>query len=167
MDKIIKLSIMVVTFGIAVQSIYTAFFGVWDPLIHRPMLMAAGAFAALLLNPLVEKYPTDRTTKKVLFWVIDLAMLAVILSACYFYIEVGEELENGLFDLDIRVYYLALAGVLVLMELTRRAPVCVRSTPPLHIESCGAAIMRPATGDFWAVWGPPADGEYERFQIGC
>jgi len=53
-----------------------------------------------------------------------------------------------------------------LMELTRTSPVCVRSTPPLHIESCGAAIMRPATGDFWAVWGPPADGEYEHFQIG-
>ncbi len=52
-----------------------------------------------------------------------------------------------------------------LMELTRRSPVCVRSAPPLHIESCGAALMRPATGDFWAVWGPPADGEYERFRL--
>ncbi len=52
-----------------------------------------------------------------------------------------------------------------LMELTRRAPVCVRSTPPLHIESCGAAIMRPATSDFWAVWGPPTDGEYEHFRL--
>ncbi|MBX3054449.1 MAG: hypothetical protein KF753_23455 [Caldilineaceae bacterium] len=52
-----------------------------------------------------------------------------------------------------------------LIELTRRAPVCVRSVPPLHIESCGAALMRPATGDFWAVWGPPADGEYEHFRL--
>ena len=79
MDKIIKLIVTVVTVGIAGQSIYTAFFGVWDPLIHRPLIMAAGILAALLLNPLVNKYPTDRTAKKVLFWSIDLVMLAIIL----------------------------------------------------------------------------------------
>lgn len=52
-----------------------------------------------------------------------------------------------------------------LMALTRTETICVRSTPPLHIESCGAAIMRPATGDFWAVWGLPAENEYEHFRI--
>jgi len=52
-----------------------------------------------------------------------------------------------------------------LIALTRTDTICVRATPPLHIESCGAAIMRPATGDFWAVWGLPAENEYEHFQI--
>jgi isopenicillin-N N-acyltransferase-like protein len=52
-----------------------------------------------------------------------------------------------------------------LMELTRDETICVRSTPPLHIESCGAAIMRPATGDFWAVWGLPAENNYEHFHL--
>ncbi len=52
-----------------------------------------------------------------------------------------------------------------LMELTRDETICVRSTPPLHLESCGAAIMRPATGDFWAVWGLPADNPYEHFHL--
>jgi isopenicillin-N N-acyltransferase-like protein len=53
-----------------------------------------------------------------------------------------------------------------LMELTRDPQaICVRSAPPSHIESCGAAIMRPRTGDFWAVWGLPAENEYEHFTI--
>ena len=52
-----------------------------------------------------------------------------------------------------------------LMELTRDETICVRATPPLHIESCGAAIMRPATGDFWAVWGLPAHNTYEHFHL--
>ncbi len=43
--------------------------------------------------------------------------------------------------------------------------ICVVSKPPRHIESCGAAIMRPATGDFWAVWGLPSENEYEHFSI--
>jgi hypothetical protein len=33
------------------------------------------------------------------------------------------------------------------------------------VESSGAAIMRPATGDFWAVWGLPPENEYEHFTI--
>lgn len=52
-----------------------------------------------------------------------------------------------------------------LMALTRDEVICVRARPPLEVESCGAAIMRPATGDFWAVWGLPAENEYEHFQI--
>lgn len=53
-----------------------------------------------------------------------------------------------------------------LMEVTRDAEaICVRSKPPFHVESCGAAIMRPATGDFWAVWGLPAENEYEHFLV--
>lgn len=52
-----------------------------------------------------------------------------------------------------------------LMALTRADVICVRAQPPLHVESCGAAIMQPATGSFWAVWGLPAENEYERFTI--
>ncbi len=44
--------------------------------------------------------------------------------------------------------------------------VCQRSAPPWHVESCGAAIMRPRTGDFWAVWGLPAENDYEHFSVG-
>lgn len=53
-----------------------------------------------------------------------------------------------------------------LMELTRDdEAICVRSKPPAHVESSGGAIMRPATGDFWACWGLPAENEYQHFSI--
>ncbi len=53
-----------------------------------------------------------------------------------------------------------------LMELTRDQAICQRPVPPHHMESSGAAIMRPASGEFWAVWGAPADNEYERLRVG-
>jgi hypothetical protein len=37
--------------------------------------------------------------------------------------------------------------------------------PPFDYESCGAAVMRPKTGDFWACWGVPSDNEYEHFSM--
>ena len=53
-----------------------------------------------------------------------------------------------------------------LIALTRDdEAICTRPKPPMHVESCGAAIMCPATGDFWSVWGIPADNEYEHFVI--
>jgi isopenicillin-N N-acyltransferase-like protein len=43
--------------------------------------------------------------------------------------------------------------------------ICVHPEEPLHLESCSATIMRPATREMWAVWGPPCQGEYERFVV--
>lgn len=55
-----------------------------------------------------------------------------------------------------------------LMELTRdEQAICQFAAPPFEIESCGASVMRPATGDFWAVWGRPVENEYERFTVGA
>lgn len=43
--------------------------------------------------------------------------------------------------------------------------ICVHPTAPLYLESCAAAIMRPATKELWATWGPPCENEYERFVV--
>ena len=43
--------------------------------------------------------------------------------------------------------------------------ICVHPEEPLFLESCGAAIMRPATRELWAVWGNPCQNSYERFVV--
>jgi isopenicillin-N N-acyltransferase like protein len=49
-----------------------------------------------------------------------------------------------------------------LIALTREPDViCQAATAPYHIESSGAAVMRPRTDDFWACWGRPAENEFE------
>lgn len=53
-----------------------------------------------------------------------------------------------------------------LFELTRdEAAICVTPKPPLYSGSLGATIMRPATGEFWAVQGSPRENQYERFVV--
>ena len=53
-----------------------------------------------------------------------------------------------------------------LMDLTRdERSICRHPEPPFDYESCGAAIMRPATGDLWACWGIPSENEYEHFSL--
>lgn len=58
-----------------------------------------------------------------------------------------------------------------LMALTRyqepgEMSICAVTQPDYDIESSGACIMSPTTGEFWAVWGVPAENEYERFVVG-
>ncbi len=43
--------------------------------------------------------------------------------------------------------------------------VCVHPEEPFLLQSCSAAIMRPATREMWAVWGSPCQNEYERFVV--
>jgi isopenicillin-N N-acyltransferase like protein len=57
-----------------------------------------------------------------------------------------------------------------LMALTRNRDdgsysICSVSEAPYYSETCGAAIMRPATGEFWGVWGLPNQNRYERFTL--
>jgi isopenicillin-N N-acyltransferase-like protein len=56
-----------------------------------------------------------------------------------------------------------------LMSLTRDHGavngICVHPEEPFYLESCGAAIMRPATREFRAVWGRPCENEYESFVV--
>ncbi len=52
-----------------------------------------------------------------------------------------------------------------LFALTREpSAICVTAKAPFHIESSGAAVMRPRTGDFWACWGQPAENDYQRIE---
>ena len=52
-----------------------------------------------------------------------------------------------------------------LMALTRDPVICVRATPPLDMETCGAAIMQPATGRFWAAQGLPTENDYAALTV--
>lgn len=52
-----------------------------------------------------------------------------------------------------------------LMALTRDPVICVRAEPPLDMQTCGAAIMQPASGRLWAVQGLPIDNDYAAFDL--
>ncbi len=43
--------------------------------------------------------------------------------------------------------------------------ICTHPSAPFFVESCSAAIMRPATKEMWAVWGNPCQNEYRRFVV--
>lgn len=43
--------------------------------------------------------------------------------------------------------------------------ICALPEPPYYWETCGAVVMRPATREFWGVWGLPINNEFQRFKL--
>jgi isopenicillin-N N-acyltransferase-like protein len=43
--------------------------------------------------------------------------------------------------------------------------ICRYPDPVFSYGTSGAAIMRPATGDFWACWGLPSENDFEHFSL--
>ena len=41
--------------------------------------------------------------------------------------------------------------------------ICRHGEPPGHIETSGAIVVRPATRELWATWGPPDANPWQRF----
>jgi isopenicillin-N N-acyltransferase-like protein len=61
--------------------------------------------------------------------------------------------------------------VAALMELTRYAEegqmsICAYARPDYDVETSGACIMSPETGQLWALWGTPRENEYFEYQVG-
>jgi isopenicillin-N N-acyltransferase-like protein len=43
--------------------------------------------------------------------------------------------------------------------------ICRHPDSEFNYETSGAAIMRPATGDFWACWGRPSENGFEHYSL--
>lgn len=57
-------------------------------------------------------------------------------------------------------------SVQALKDMTRdERSICRHPAPPYDYETCGAVVMRPNSGEFWACWGRPSENEFERFQL--
>ena len=82
----------------------------------------------------------------------------------------GEMVANSLLRLELAAAMLADGSRPVdperLIEITREpTAICRWPDAKYRVESSGAVIMRPRTGDFWACWGQPADNDYEHFSL--
>ncbi len=117
----------------------------------------------------VEAMPTARPVTRLGSTPLVHTNHAIEAEAC----AVQADKDLGLLDSSTR--RLAQAAALLaegavdtdrLIALTREpSAICQLASAPYHIESSGAAVMRPATGEFWACWGPPIQNEFQAFTL--
>ena len=63
---------------LALQAIYTAYFGMFEPGLHRTLAFGACILAAVSIRPLAARLETPTPLKLALCWTIDIVLLAII-----------------------------------------------------------------------------------------
>lgn len=104
---------------IASQAIYVSFKGAFDIALTRSGLLWAAIVVSILCVPLAERM-TGGKWLCALAWALDLAMIAVLSVVVWRFITVLGLLERTIYMFTTMDVVLALAGIAILLETTRR-----------------------------------------------
>lgn len=104
--------------GLALLGVYIAGFGLFNETVMRVGTYALAA-TVLILHAYDRRYETS--AKMRWFWLVDVALLIGLAFAILRYFEIGEALEIGLYSFNANDILVAVIGIVVLLELTRRA----------------------------------------------
>ena len=105
---------------ISLSAFYMAGIGVFDETLTRVGLVALGLILMIVVGPLDSRSGGLEPSASRLKTLIDLVMVAAILFSSWHFFAIGEELEEGLYDLTHFDQLVGLAGLLSLLEMTRR-----------------------------------------------
>jgi TRAP transporter 4TM/12TM fusion protein len=105
---------------LALQAIYTAYFGMFEPGLHRTLAFGACILAAVSIRPLAARLETPTPLKLALCWTIDIVLLAIIFAALQRFIATADAMENMLISYSTTDQWLALLALFACVELTRR-----------------------------------------------
>ncbi|MCC5969297.1 MAG: TRAP transporter fused permease subunit [Pararhodobacter sp.] len=109
----------VIAVVIAMQAIYVAYKGAFDIAFTRAGLLWAGVVVSLLFTPLADRVTGGRG-RQALAWALDLAMIAALTVIMWRFIVVLGLLERTIYMLTPMDVAMALAGIAILLEATRR-----------------------------------------------
>lgn len=113
------LSGIALTLGIAIalQTMFTAFAGVFDPIYHRPIVTFICIAAAMLHQAAARR---DAGGHAPLALIGDLVLFALVALGIWRFLIHGENAENILIDFNRTDQIIALAAVVALIEISRR-----------------------------------------------
>lgn len=111
---------LVFGFVLAVLAIYSAYFGLFEPGLHRTIVFGACVLAAVAVRPLAMRLTNPSPAKVLLAWSFDFILLAIIGAALQRFIATADAMENMLISYSLTDQWLGLLALAALVELTRR-----------------------------------------------
>ncbi|MDP6427836.1 MAG: TRAP transporter fused permease subunit [Rhodospirillales bacterium] len=121
MKNLPKYVVWIIGFGIAAMAIYTAAFGVIDEIFQRTITVGVSVIMTIFAVPLVSIYKPASALARNMQWAIDIVLAGIMASSIFWFASVYDELESGLYDFLPDDQAVAVGGLIVVLELTRRA----------------------------------------------
>lgn len=120
MEKPIRNIALVLAAGLAAQSIYVAYFGGWEPSIHRSIALFACVLIVMGTSPLVQVLSAESKALRGLYWTIDFALIGATAYACWRFVSAIDDIENLVVEFSPLDQAAAVVALATLFELTRR-----------------------------------------------
>ena len=108
-------------FALALQAIYVAFYGGWEPSVHRAAALFFCTLIAIGAMPLAREFPSDNIFLNHLFWLVDGASAIIMGFACWRFVDAIDDMENLIAEFSTVDLWAAVGAIMVLLELTRRS----------------------------------------------
>lgn len=105
----------------AVLAVYIAGIALFDEGALRGGAIGLGGIVMLMSNPLALRHKSASPAMKGVLWLVDLMLLAGFIFTIWWFFRTYEDLWEGVVILEDTELYIALFGVFVVIELTRRA----------------------------------------------
>lgn len=109
-----------ISFALAINAIVVAYIGIFDIAYTRALIVYASIVAVLLSHPLAASLPPNRKHLRAAAWCIDVAALSAISAAIWFFLKSADNLTTMLISYGTLDIVVALLGIVVLLEATRR-----------------------------------------------
>ena len=106
-------------FALAIQALWTASMGMFDPAWHRTLVFGLCALAVVLHRPLAVRAGL-RGVAAAGAWAVDAALIAAIAIGIDRFLAGQANMANMLMDLPVFDQWAALAALIATLELTRR-----------------------------------------------
>ncbi|MEZ5653550.1 MAG: TRAP transporter fused permease subunit [Burkholderiaceae bacterium] len=116
--RVLHVLVLVLGLGVALQSIYTAYVGVFDPTLHRPII--AWVCLLIALASRAEKRQTESSGYGPVAIIIDLALAVIVSLGIWRFLVNADNVENMLVDFSMSDQVIALLAVIALIEISRR-----------------------------------------------
>lgn len=110
----------VIGFAIAANAVLIAYIGTFDIAYTRALIVYASVVAVLLARPLAAQVPAERPLLRSAAWLVDFGALSALTGSMWFFLRSADDLINMLVTYDTLDIYVAVLGMIVLLEASRR-----------------------------------------------
>ncbi|MGB7298486.1 MAG: TRAP transporter fused permease subunit [Burkholderiaceae bacterium] len=115
---LLKGTALALGFGVALQAIYTAHFGVFDPTLHRPIIGLV--CVAIIMLMAAGRRLGDSGKGQAPRLAFDAVLFAIFAVGIWRFLDNAANVENMLVDFSMTDQLLALGAVIVMIEISRR-----------------------------------------------
>lgn len=121
MAGLVRNGVMVLAGLLAVHAIYIAWFGGWEPSIHRSVVLFLCVVVVAGVHPLASSFPEHPAPLRALCWLVDAILVGITGYACWRFIGAIDDIENLIVEFSVWDQVSAVIAIATLLELTRRA----------------------------------------------